>query len=427
MFNKLKNKFLLSLIGVGISFTAFAENDKIINVEEAPNRYDSLLSIWYNNNVFDSYDNFVSEFIDINMDKEYNFKEALPDSIYIKRLNMLATEVQLPFNDVVKRYIERYTISSRSGMSHLIGLAQYYMPIFEQELDMHGIPDELKIIPIIESGLNPKAMSGVGAGGLWQFMMRTGKAYGLEVDSFVDERYDPIKSTRVACEFMQDLYKIYGDWTLVIAAYNCGPGNVNKAIRRAGNATTYWDIYEYLPRETRNHIPAFIAATYAYTFHKAHGIEPKAPPHQIATDTVMITKMMHFDQITSTINIPIEVIRSLNPHFKIDIVPAKQKPYPLTLPIEDCIQFVDNEDSIYAKDSIYLAKYIHPKSATLSSTARAAKSSANYKASVTYKIKSGDNLGSIARKYGTTANNIMRLNGITDPRRLKIGKVLKIK
>ncbi len=424
----MKNKFLLLLVvGTAFTSTSFAKGETTPKLAESANRYDSLLSVWYSNNVFESYDNFVNEFIDIDMSESYNFKETLPDSVYIKRLDMLATEVHLPYNDVVKRYIEVYTIRNRTQMARLMGLSQYYMPIFEQELDIQGIPDELKIIPIIESGLNPKAMSRVGAGGLWQFMMRTGKSYGLEVDSYVDERYDPVESTRVACEFMKDLYKIYGDWTLVIAAYNCGPGNVNKAIRRAGNSTSYWDIYDYLPRETRNHIPAFIAATYAYTFHKAHGIEPISPPHPIATDTVMVNKMMHFGQISSTIDIPIEVIRSLNPHYKIDIIPAKQTAYPLILPIEDCISFVDQEKNIYAKEEEYLAKYAHSKSATLNNEERAKIYKQNYKASVTYKIKSGDNLGSIAQKHGTTANKIMQLNGITNPRRLKIGKVINIK
>ncbi|MEG1934974.1 MAG: transglycosylase SLT domain-containing protein, partial [Rikenellaceae bacterium] len=305
--------------------------------------------------------------------------------------------------------------------------AQYYMPIFEQELDLQGVPDELKIIPIIESALNPKAMSRVGAGGLWQFMMRTGKSYGLEINSFIDERFDPVKSTKVACAFMKDMYKIYGDWTLVIAAYNCGPGNVNKAIKRAGDAKTYWDIYEYLPRETRNHIPAFIAATYAYTFHKAHGIEPIKPPHTIATDTIMVNKMLHFGQISSTLNIPIDVIRSLNPQYKIDIIPAKEKKYALVLPIADVIEFASKEKQIYAKEEMYLTDYQNINDETTLAVATATKSTKQVAKSVTYKVKNGDNLGSIARKYSTTSQKIMKLNGIRDPRKLRIGQVLKVK
>lgn len=422
----------LSIIGATITIASYAieyKKEEIIIVND-PHKYDSLLSTWYKNNIVESYDKFVNEFIDIDLDSDFNFKESLPDSVYKQRLDMLATAIQLPYNPVVKKYISVYTIRNRTQMARLMGLAQYYMPIFEQELDLQGVPDELKIIPIIESALNPQAMSRVGAGGLWQFMMRTGKSYGLEIDSFIDERFDPVKSTKVACAYMKDMYKIYGDWTLVIAAYNCGPGNVNKAIKRAGNAKTYWDIYEYLPRETRNHIPAFIAATYAYTFHKAHGIEPVKPPHTIATDTIMVDKMMHFEQISSTLGIPIDVIRSLNPQYKRDIIPAKEKQYALVLPIADVIKFAAKEKEIYAKEDQYLAEYSNSNTSAISSanekssTSTAAKPTAK---SVTYKVKKGDNLGSIARKYSTTSQKIMKLNGIKDPRKLKIGQELIVK
>ncbi|MEG1634874.1 MAG: transglycosylase SLT domain-containing protein [Rikenellaceae bacterium] len=419
---------LLLIIGATLSVASHAVNFKndVIIVDDHQ-KYDSLLSVWYKNNIVESYDNFVNEFIDIDLEADYNPKESLPDSVFKQRLDMLATAIQLPYNPIVKKYIDVYTVRNRIQMARLMGLAQYYMPIFEQELDLQGVPDELKIIPIIESALNPKAMSRVGAGGLWQFMMRTGKSYGLEINSFIDERFDPVKSTKVACAFMKDMYKIYGDWTLVIAAYNCGPGNVNKAIKRAGDAKTYWDIYEYLPRETRNHIPAFIAATYAYTFHKAHGIEPIKPPHTIATDTIMVNKMLHFGQISSTLNIPIDVIRSLNPQYKIDIIPAKEKKYALVLPIADVIEFASKEKQIYAKEEMYLADYQNINDETTLAVGTATKSTKQVAKSVTYKVKNGDNLGSIARKYSTTSQKIMKLNGIRDPRKLRIGQVLKVK
>lgn len=424
-----KHLFLF-IIGTTMTIASYAieyKKEEVIIVSD-PQKYDSLLSIWYKNNIVESYDKFVNEFIDIDLESEYNVKESLPDSVYKQRLDMLATAIQLPYNPIVKRYIDVYTIRNRTQMARLMGLAQYYMPIFEQELDLQGVPDELKIIPIIESALNPRAMSRVGAGGLWQFMMRTGKSYGLEIDSFIDERFDPVKSTKVACAFMKDMYKIYGDWTLVIAAYNCGPGNVNKAIKRAGDAKTYWDIYEYLPRETRNHIPAFIAATYAYTFHKAHGIEPVKPPHTIATDTIMVDRMLHFEQICSTLNIPIDVIRSLNPQYKIDIIPAKEKKYALVLPIADVIEFAANEKEIYAKESLYLSDYSNTSDITAKSESVVAKTAEKTTGkTVTHKVKSGDNLGAIARKYGTTSQKIMTLNGIKDPRKLKIGQALRVK
>ncbi len=392
--------------------------------------YDSLLSVWYRNNIENSYDNFARDFINIDLSEEYNPKEALPDSIYKARLDMLATAVQLPYNPIVKQYIMRYTIKYRSMMSRIMGLAQYYMPIFEEQLDLNGLPEELKIMPIIESTLNPKIHSYVGAAGLWQFMLRTAKSYGLECNSFVDERYDPVKSTEAACKLIKDYYRIYGDWTLVIAAYNCGPGNVNKAIKRVPGAKTYWDIYEYLPKETRGHIPSFIGMTYAYTFHKAHGIEPVNPPHPIVTDTLNINKMLHFEQISSTINVPIDVIRDLNPQYKLDIIPAKEKSYTLVLPIKDISSFIEKEQEIYGKDTIYLKKYIGVDLSSVNVTpddAKAPTKGASVPSGGTYRVKSGDNLGSIAAKYHVTVKQLMQWNGIRDPRKLRAGQLLKVK
>ncbi len=427
---------LLAILFLATSLTAVkAEpNERRASEEElgllkfthSPIELDSVLSVWYKNNITDSYDTFVNEFINDDFSEDYS-AAALPDSIYEARLDMLATEIQLPYNPIVKNYILRYTSKgAQKSMQRLLGLAQYYMPIFEAELDLHGLPLELKILPIIESGLNPKAVSRVGASGLWQFMLRTGKFYGLESNSFVDGRYDPVASTRAACQYLKDMYKIYGDWTLVIASYNCGAGNVNKAIRRAGpNAKTYWDIYEYLPRETRGYVPAFIAATYAYTFHKAHDLDPVLPPHPVATDTVMVNKMMHFDQVTSTLgNISIEAIRDLNPQYKLDIIPAKEKSYPLILPAEELTNFVANEAAIYAKDTIYMKKYLNVDNLSTAS-AKAATSSKSTR--LTYKVKKGDNLGSIAKRHGTTSKKIMALNGIKNANRISIGQTLVIR
>lgn len=310
-------------------------------------------------------------------------------------------------------------------MSRILGLAQYYMPIFEEHLDLNGLPEELKIMPIIESVLNPKIHSYAGAAGMWQFMHRTGKYYGLECNTFVDERYDPVKSTEAACRMLKDFYQIYGDWTLVIAAYNCGPGNVNKAIKRVPGAKTYWDIYEYLPRETRGYIPSFIGMTYAYTFHKAHGIEPVSPPHPIVTDTLHIKRMLHFEQISSTIDVPVSVIRDLNPQYKLDIIPAKEKTYMLVLPVTDISSFIDNEKEIYAKDSIYLKKYIGVDLAAI--TIDEAASRLPTKGTATYKVRSGDNLGSIARRYNVTVKQLMQWNGISDPRKLRAGQMIRVK
>ena len=325
--------------------------------------YDSLLADYTRQNVVDSYDTFVNEFIDVDLDR-VDMTGALPDEVYAERLKMMATEVQLPYNDVVKKYIQIYT---RKGgvMERVLGLAQYYFPIFEEALYRYKLPMELKMLPVIESALIPRAESRAAAVGLWQFMLRTGKYYGLEINSFVDERCDPVKSTEAACKYLKDMYKIYGDWTLVIASYNCGAGNVNKALERfrsahgGADAKTYWDIYEYLPRETRGYIPAFIAATYAYTYYKAHDLNPTIPWHPLATDTVHVNRMLHLEQVATTLNIPIEVLRGLNPQYTVDVIPAKNQTYALTLPQEYMTSFVRESPEIYGKDSLYLAKYLN--------------------------------------------------------------------
>ncbi|MFI3267914.1 MAG: transglycosylase SLT domain-containing protein [Rikenellaceae bacterium] len=431
---KLKGLLIFIFISIFTTTTSFSQTttvedgDGTFKINATAQQYDSLLSDWYEKNINMSYDNFLNEFVDIDMSEEYAPKEALPDSVYQNRLNMLASAIQLPYNPIVKQYIMRYTIKYHTFMNRMIGLAQYYMPIFEKELDINGLPEELKIMPVIESALNPSIKSRAGAAGLWQFMLPVGKYYGLEYNSFVDERFDPVKSTQAACQLIKDYYKIYGDWTLVIAAYNCGSGNVNKAIKRVPNAKTYWDIYEYLPRETRGHIPSFIAMTYAYTFHKAHGFEPTTPPHPVTTDTVHINRMLHFDQITSTLNLPIELIRDLNPQYKKDIIPAKEKQYTLVLPMDEISRFVEFEQDIFGKDTIYLAEYLNIDTKALEKTdvAKSATTTSSSSAS-TYKVKKGDNLGSIAARYKVKANDLMRLNNITDPRKLRIGQVLKLK
>lgn len=395
--------------------------------------YDSLLANYTRQNVVDSYDTFVNEFIDVDLD-HVDMSGALPDEVYAERLKMMATEVQLPYNDVVKKYIQIYT---RKGgvMERVLGLAQYYFPIFEEALYRYKLPMELKMLPVIESALIPRAESRASAVGLWQFMLRTGKYYGLEVNSFVDERCDPVKSTEAACKYLKDMYKIYGDWTLVIASYNCGAGNVNKALERfrsahgGADAKTYWDIYEYLPRETRGYIPAFIAATYAYTYYKAHNLNPTIPWHPLATDTVHVNRMLHLEQVATTLNIPIEVLRGLNPQYTADVVPAKNQTYALTLPQEYSASFVRESTEIFGKDSLYLAKYLNisnlsPEQLTASSSRSSASSAKGTK--ITYKVKSGDILGRIAARYHVTVNQLMSWNNIRNAKSLRPGQTLVI-
>lgn len=395
--------------------------------------YDSLLASYTRRNVVDSYDTFVNEFIDVDLDN-VDMSGALPDAVYAERLKMMATEVQLPYNDVVKKYIQIYT---RKGgvMERVLGLAQYYFPIFEEALYRYKLPMELKMLPVIESALIPRAESRAAAVGLWQFMLRTGKYYGLEINSFVDERCDPVKSTEAACKYLKDMYKIYGDWTLVIASYNCGAGNVNKALERfrsahgGADAKTYWDIYEYLPRETRGYIPAFIAATYAYTYYKAHNLNPTVPWHPLATDTVQVNRMLHLEQVATTLNIPIEVLRGLNPQYTVDVVPAKTQTYTLTLPQEYAASFVRESGEIYGKDSLYLAKYLNisnlsPDQLTASSSRGGSAGARGSK--ITYKVKSGDILGRIASRYHVTVKQLMSWNNIKNAKTLRPGQTLVI-
>lgn len=402
-----------------------------IKYSATPQGYDSLLMELNSRNAVESYKRYVNEFINFDP-ASVDMSGALSDEIYEKRLKMMATEIQLPYNEVVKSYITVYTSTKSAMMERVLGLAQHYFPMIEEALYRHNLPMELKMLPVIESALIPRAESSASAVGLWQFMLRTGKAYGLEVNSFVDERCDPVKSTEAACLFLKDLYKMYGDWTLVIAAYNCGPGNVNKALKRVTNADSYWDIYDYLPRETRGYLPAFIASSYAYTYHKAHRLNPIPPGYPIATDTVKINRMLHLEQVASTLGIPIEILEKLNPQYRINIIPAVGNDYTLTLPQSAVGTFIDREREIYGKDTLYLAKYLNISnlsSGSVNSTGGARQSGASSSATgskVTYKVKKGDTLGAIAKRYNTTVANIMKWNNIKSAQSVQIGKTLTI-
>ena len=275
--------------------------------------------------------------------------------VFIERLRRLPTIMELPYNDVVKQFIERYSGRLRYSVSYMLGACNFYMPIFEEALEAYGLPLELKYLPVIESALNPKAVSRVGATGLWQFMLTTGKQYGLEVNSLVDERRDPIKASYAAAHYLKDLYSIFGDWSLVIASYNCGPGNINKAIHRAQaaskdsvvNVKDYWYIYPYLPKETRGYVPAFIAANYIMTYYSAHNICPLRTKLPLKTDTVVVNRNVHLEQIAGVLGLDIDMLRTLNPEYRRDIVPGLTKPSAIKLAMNDVTRFIDNQDSIY--------------------------------------------------------------------------------
>ena len=284
-----------------------------------------------------------------------------PREVYIERLSRIPSVMELAYNDVVQKFIDRYTGRLRYSVSYMLGAMNFYMPVFEEALEAYQLPLELKYLPIIESALNPKAVSRVGATGLWQFMPATGKQYGLELNSLVDERRDPVKSSYAAARDLKALYKIFGDWNLVIAAYNCGPENINKAIRRAraakGNTQEndvitaadkdYWHIYPYLPAETRGYVPAFIAANYIMTYYCDHNICPMTTRLPAQTDTVIVRRNVHLEQVAAVLGLDIDMLRSLNPEYRRDVVPGLTKPSAIRLPLADTGRFIDNEDSIY--------------------------------------------------------------------------------
>ena len=339
---------------------------------------------------------------------------VLPDSIYIKRLSRIPAEIEMPYNDIIRKFIDQYAVRLRQKVAFMLSANNFYMPIFEEALDLYNLPLELKYLPVIESALNPMARSRQGAVGLWQFMLRTGKAYGLEVNTLVDERRDPIKSTRAAARYLKDLYEIYHDWNLVLAAYNCGPGTINKAIRRAGGAKDFWSLYNFLPKETRGYVPAFIAANYIMTYYCEHDISPMAMQLPEGTDTIHITRSLNLNQVAGVCNINIDQLRALNPEFRKDVIPVAEPSYALRLPSNKMSYFLENEDSIY---NYKPSKYNSRRSTVQVTTP---KSALRY-----HRIRNGETLGSIARKYHVSVSQLRRLNGLRG-NNIRAGKTLRI-
>jgi membrane-bound lytic murein transglycosylase D len=405
---------------IGCSLTAAGQTNRELSVRDTitdksivfpadmEQNYDRLLSAWSKN----------VKYAD-NCRSNSDMPVIVDDSIYIRRLYSLPTKMELAFNPVVRSYIEMYAGHRRNQVSYMLGEGKYYFPLFEEVLDREGLPLELKYLPVIESALNPVARSRVGATGLWQFMASTGKMYDLEVNSLVDERRDPVKSTNAAAKYLKDLYSIYGDWNLVIAAYNCGPGNVNKAIRRSGGQSDYWAIYPYLPRETRGYVPAFIAATYIMNYYGNHNICPLECSNPASMDSLMISKNVHFRQISDIIDVSVDDLRQYNPQFKSDIIPGEFKAYSLNLPIQKISAFLANKETIYTHKFEELMP--HRKVAGLDVTGGG---SLNAKA-LTHRVKRGDTLAKLAGRYGVTSAQIKLWNGLSS-NKLTVGRRLKI-
>lgn len=377
---------------------------------------DSLIVAVHNKRKINSKDSFINNFIKLDEAYLEAEKGKTKDEIYSARINLLPSPIKLPYNQHVRKFIDQYT-SSNSGMGSLLGRAMYFMPLIESELNRNSLPHELKIIPLIESRLTPNAMSRTGAGGLWQMTYGTGKHYGLSTSSFVDERFDPILSTRAICKYLNILYGIYNDWTLVLAAYSCGSGTINKLLKRYPEAKNYWDLYPHLLTQSKNFIPAFIAMTYAYNFSIENGVTIKKPTYPVIVDTIVVkNRMLHLKQIATTIDIPIEILRALNPMYKVDVIPALNESRHIFIPADKIGDYIAHEEEIYAKADEYLKEYQAKEGVTVSTEG-------NY---TTYSVKKGDILGLIAKKYKVKSSDILKWNNIKDARKIMIGQKLKI-
>ena len=408
------------LIGVCLLFFAKShagatENDTvkfnpepfIFNFER---NLDSIMNLWYVKLSRDSShllrDNVVLP------DKIFSPGEVpdYPDSVYIERLARIPAVIDLSFNNIVRNYIDVYTKSRREQVEVMLGLAQYYFPKFKQILDLYDMPYELKYLPVVESALNPRAVSRAGASGIWQFMYGTARLYDLEINSLVDERLDPYASSHAAARYLKDLYETYDDWTLALAAYNCGPGNVNRAIRRAGGKRNYWEIYYFLPRETRGYVPAFIAATYTMSYYGEHNLVPRPVDFPASTDTVKINRELHLKQIAEVMDIPLKLLRDYNPQYRRDIIPAGNREYAIRMPDEYTTKFIDLQDSIFT----YRSDELLAKENITASPVRTSfvPSPPSGTVELHYTVKPGDNLGHIAEWYNIRAQDIRHWNNI---------------
>lgn len=403
--------------------------EEAIDVPEAMNfEVDSLLNLYYSKTY-------------LQPDNDCNLKDenvTYPKDVYIERLKRLPNVMEMPYNDIVQKFIDRYTGRLRHSVSYMLGASNFYTPIFEEALEAYGLPLELKYLPVIESALNPQATSRVGAAGLWQFMVATGKQYGLEVNSLVDERRDPVKSSYAAAQYLRDLYKIFGDWSLVIAAYNCGPENINKAIHRANGEADYWKIYPYLPRETRGYVPAFIAANYVMNYYCEHNICPMRTQLPAKTDTIIVSRDVHLKQIAEVCGVDIDELRSLNPQYRRDIVNGSNKPSVIRMPATMTNTFIANEDSIYN----YQAETLFTRRSLVevdnsSKVSSSGKSSSSKKSSSRKKrtrrtrsksvtIRKGDTLSEIAERNNTTVSKLRRLNNIKG-NNIRAGKKIRVR
>ena len=433
------SKWLLQLVAIlfltvqaSAQVEVEVEDDEIVVIDEDGDTEEIDFPESMTENLMDSLMNmyeskqYLSEDNDCRMT---NVNPAFTKEEYIERLSRMPTVMEMSYNPVVRSCIDRYADRLRRQVSFMLGAANFYMPIFEEALETYQVPLELKYLPVIESALNPTAVSRAGATGLWQFMLSTGKMYNLEINSLIDERRDPLKASYAAAHLLSDLYKVYGDWNLVLAAYNCGPGNINKAIARAGGERDYWKIYQYLPKETRGYVPAFIAASYIMSYYCDHNICPMRSQLPLQTDTVMVDRNITLGTIAQVCNLDIQMLRALNPVYRRDVVPGATRPMAIRLPLTDINTFIALQDSVYAQTVPLKRAEVDIEESFVGRPGKA--SSRKGKNVKTAKAKSvvvkkGDTLSNIARRNGTTVSKLKALNKLKG-NDIRIGQTLKVK
>ena len=420
----------MALLAATTVLAATREKNNILSLKNSITDDDIVFPESFDTDVHKMMTNwYLQNYIVLDAEVENKSPGEVNEETYIRRLAAIPSVIEMPYNQIVRKHIERYVYRSRTLIEEMLGMSLYYMPIFEQALEKEGLPLELKYLPIVESALDPNAVSRVGAAGLWHFMIGTGKGLGLEINSLVDERRDPYRSSAMAAKYLKNLYQIYNDWSLAIAAYNCGPGNVNKALHRNGGTGDFWDIYEYLPRETRGYVPAFIAANYAMTYYKQHNISPSLARKPLITDTVSVNRRIHFAQIAQVLNMPIEEIRTFNPQYRADVIPGDNHPYTLVLPSQQIYSFIMSEDSIdnYRDDLYAHREVVEPGGETATAeeylSGRTAYGDVR---TITHKVGRGETVSTIAAKYGMTTGELMTLNNMSSER-VRRGDNLKVK
>ncbi len=429
---KLLHRFLFLATITGISApAAFGQSVRdvsdalktptIINPESFETDTKAMLEDWY-----------LKNYIILDYEADSRPQEQVSDEVLMERLSKLPSIIEMPLNGPVRNMINFYSNRKRQLVENMLGLSLYYMPIFEEALERHNMPNELRYLPVIESALVPNAVSRAGAAGLWQFMPATATGLGLEINSLVDQRRDPYLASDAAARYLKQLYKTYDDWSLAIAAYNCGPGNVNKALRRAGGGKKdFWEIYPFLPQETRGYVPAFIAANYIMNYHKDHNISPALASKPIVVDTVHVNRRVHFEQISEVMDIPMSELRALNPQFRKDLIPGDIRPYSLVLPSLQSLAYIANEDSIVNHNAKKYGRRGYVEPASGATVGHDSKGEYYDEEIVQYHtVRRGETLAKISKKYGITIAQIRKYNrigkkGVKQGQKLKIVSVVR--